>query len=132
MTKNLVIVESPAKARTIGRFLGRDYDVKASIGHIRDLPERTLGVDVKNDFEPKYVVPEDKKALVKELDQAVKKADALYLATDPDREGEAIAWHLSEAIKTGKKPVRRVVFHEITNRPSMPPSITPARSTSTW
>ena len=114
MTKNLVIVESPAKARTIGRFLGRDYDVKASIGHIRDLPERTLGVDVKNDFEPKYVVPEDKKALVKELDQAVKKADALYLATDPDREGEAIAWHLSEAIKTGKKPVRRVVFHEIT------------------
>ena len=114
MAKNLVIVESPAKARTIGRFLGRNYAVKASIGHVRDLPERTLGVDVKNDFEPKYVVPEEKKALIKELDQALQKADALYLATDPDREGEAIAWHLSEAIKTGKKPVRRVVFHEIT------------------
>ena len=114
MAKNLVIVESPAKARTIGRFLGRNYAVKASIGHIRDLPERTLGVDVKNDFTPKYVVPEGKKAVIKELDQELKKADALYLATDPDREGEAIAWHLSEAIKTGKKPVRRVVFHEIT------------------
>ena len=114
MAKNLVIVESPAKARTIGRFLGRNYAVKASIGHVRDLPERTLGVDVKNDFTPKYVVPEEKKAVIKELDQALQKADALYLATDPDREGEAIAWHLSEAIKTGKKPVRRVVFHEIT------------------
>lgn len=114
MSKNLVIVESPAKARTIGRFLGRDYDVKASVGHIRDLPGSRIGVDVENGFEPKYVVPKDKKSLVKELDQAIKKADALFLATDPDREGEAIAWHLAESIKTAGKPVKRVIFHEIT------------------
>ncbi len=114
MSKNLVIVESPAKARTIGRFLGRDYDVKASVGHIRDLPGSRIGVDVENDFEPKYVVPKDKKSLVKELDQAIKKADTLFLATAPDREGEAIAWHLAESIKTAGKPVKRVIFHEIT------------------
>lgn len=114
MAKNFVIVESPAKAKTIGRFLGRSYTVKSSLGHIRDLPEGRLGVDVEQDFEPKYVVPKDKKSLVKELNEALADATTVYLATDPDREGEAIAWHLTQAMKIGQKPVKRVVFHEIT------------------
>ena len=114
MAKNLVIVESPAKARTIGRFLGSDYAVMSSLGHIRDLPEGELGVDVEQDFQPRYVIPKGRKDLVKELNQAVSDASTVYLATDPDREGEAIAWHLTKAAKMGQKPVRRVVFHEIT------------------
>ncbi len=110
----LVIVESPAKARTIGRFLGRGYQVKASVGHVRDLYKSKLSVDVDHDFEPIYYVPRDKKKLVKELKEAVAGAEEVYLATDPDREGEAIAWHVQEA--TGLEPDRahRVVFHEIT------------------
>ncbi|MBL7183487.1 MAG: type I DNA topoisomerase [Anaerolineae bacterium] len=110
----LVIVESPAKARTVGRFLGNPYRVRASIGHVRDLLRSRLSVDVENDFEPSYRVPNEKKEVVKELQEEVKKAGEVYLATDPDREGEAIAWHLMEAAKISKKQARRVVFHEIT------------------
>ena len=112
----LVIVESPAKARTIGKYLGRGYTVKASMGHIRDLPKSSLGVDVDADFSPTYLVPRDKVKVVKELKASVQGAREVYLATDPDREGEAIAWHLvhaTNAESTGK-PIHRVVFHEIT------------------
>ena len=111
---NLVIVESPAKAKTLGRILGSDYELKASLGHIRDLPKSRLGVDVENGFEPKYVVPRDKSKTVKELKDATKKASTVYLATDPDREGEAISWHLASVIQSNNKPLHRVVFHEIT------------------
>lgn len=114
MTKKMVIVESPAKARTVGRFLGIGYTVRASIGHIRDLPQNRLGVDIEHDFAPHYVVPEKKKPVVKGLKADVKDADEIYLATDPDREGEAIAWHLVEALNPKEKPVYRVEFHEIT------------------
>src|SRR3954467_8339999 len=96
MATKLVIVESPAKARTIGKYLGGGYTVKASMGHVRDLPKSTLGVDVEDDFAPKYVVPRDKSKVVKELKESVERAREVYLATDPDREGEAIAWHLIE------------------------------------
>jgi DNA topoisomerase I len=114
--KKLVIVESPAKAKTIEKFLGRGYAVKASLGHVRDLPKRRLGVDVERDFEPSYVVPKERKEFVKELAQEARNASELLLATDPDREGEAIAWHLTQAIGTRARPVqaRRIVFHEIT------------------
>jgi len=114
MSKNLVIVESPAKARTLGKILGKSYILKSSVGHIRDLPRSKLGVDTENSFLPKYVVPRVKSKLVKELKQAVKTASVVYLATDPDREGEAIAWHLAEVTKSDHTPYRRVVFHEIT------------------
>ena len=110
----LVIVESPAKARTIEKYLGRNFVVKASMGHVRDLPKSTLGVNVDADFEPKYLVPRDKSKVVKELTASVQKAGEIYLATDPDREGEAIAWHLAQATGAMDKPVHRVVFHEIT------------------
>src|SRR5438477_4778778 len=96
--KRLVIVESPAKARTVGRFLGRSYVVEASIGHIRDLPANRLGVDVDNGFAPRYVIPASKKDVVKRLRTQARDADEVYLATDPDREGEAISWHLTEAL----------------------------------
>ncbi|MEK7353980.1 MAG: type I DNA topoisomerase, partial [Chloroflexota bacterium] len=112
--KNLVIVESPAKARTLSRILGSKYTLKASLGHVRDLPKSKLGVDVENSFLPSYVVPRPKSAIAKELKDAVKGASNIYLATDPDREGEAISWHLLEVMKVGKIPTRRVVFHEIT------------------
>ncbi len=110
----LVIVESPAKAKTIGKYLGSGYTVKASMGHVRDLPKSTLGVEVGDDFAPKYLVPRDKVKTVKELKASVQNAREIYLATDPDREGEAIAWHLMHATEATNKPVRRVVFHEIT------------------
>jgi DNA topoisomerase-1 len=110
----LVIVESPAKARTVGRFLGKGYTVKASVGHIRDLLRSQLSVDVENNFEPKYRVPNEKKEVVKELKQLAKQAEEIYLATDPDREGEAISWHLLEAAQIEASRARRVVFHEIT------------------
>jgi len=112
--KKLVIVESPAKARTLSKLLGEDYSLKASMGHVRDLPRSQLGVDIEQGFTPKYVVPRAKSKIVKELKQAAKTASAVYLATDPDREGEAISWHLVEVTKTNRKPYRRVVFHEIT------------------
>jgi DNA topoisomerase-1 len=110
----LVIVESPAKARTVGRFLGKGYTVKASIGHVRDLLRSQLSVDVENDFEPKYRVPKEKTAVVKEIKALAKTHKEIYLATDPDREGEAISWHLMQAAKIPLKYTKRVVFHEIT------------------
>ncbi|HEY43741.1 MAG TPA: type I DNA topoisomerase [Anaerolineae bacterium] len=110
----LVIVESPAKARTVGRFLGKDYKVAASVGHVRDLLRSQLSVDVENDFKPKYRVPNEKRKAVKELIAAAAKSREVYLATDPDREGEAIAWHLLEAAKIDPEIAHRVIFHEIT------------------
>lgn len=112
--KPLVIVESPAKARTIGRFLGKDYEVIASVGHVRDLLKSQLSVDVENDFEPKYRVPNEKKAIVREIKELAEKSKKVTLATDPDREGEAIAWHLMESAEIDPEKVERVVFHEIT------------------
>ncbi len=110
----LVIVESPAKARTIGKFLGGGYRVRASVGHVRDLLKSQLSVDVEHDFEPKYRVPDDKRDIVKDLTAMAKGADEVFLATDPDREGEAIAWHLMEAAKIDPQKIQRVEFHEIT------------------
>lgn len=114
MSSNLVIVESPTKAKTIKRFLGKDYDVEASMGHVRDLPEGTLGVDTE-DFSVKYVIPKEKAAVVKKLQKSLDDAGILWIATDEDREGEAIGWHLVEILKRKKKqPVKRIAFHEIT------------------
>jgi DNA topoisomerase-1 len=114
MAKNLVIVESPAKAKTIEKFLGKDFKVASSFGHIADLPSKELGVDVEGDFKPKYEVSKDKKAVVKQLKDLAKKADMVWLASDEDREGEAIAWHLAESLKLDKEKTKRIVFHEIT------------------
>jgi DNA topoisomerase I len=114
MAKNLVIVESPAKAKTIEKFLGKDYQVESSYGHIADLPSREIGVDVENGFKPKYEVSPDKKALVKKLRDLSKSAETVWLASDEDREGEAIAWHLAEELKLDKSKTKRIVFHEIT------------------
>ena len=114
MTKNLVIVESPAKAKTIEKFLGKDFTVESSFGHISDLPSKELGVDVEGDFKPKYEVSKDKKAVVKKLKDLAKKAEFVWLASDEDREGEAIAWHLAETLKLDKEKTKRIVFHEIT------------------
>ncbi len=111
---NLVIVESPAKARTISRYLGKGYTVKSSVGHVRDLLKSRLSVDVEHEFTPEYRVPNDKRKVVKELKSAAAKAKAIYLATDPDREGEAIAWHVREAAEMDPERTKRVVFHEIT------------------
>ncbi len=114
MAKNLVIVESPSKIKTIKKFLGSNYEVTASNGHIRDLPKSTLGVDVENDYEPKYITIRGKGDKLAELKRLVKKADKVYLATDPDREGEAIAWHLAQALKLDESKMRRITFNEIT------------------
>ncbi len=114
MAKELVIVESPAKAKTVGEILGGRYSVKASLGHVRDLPEKRLGVDVENGFAPQYVIPSKKIPVVRELKKAAENAAAIYLATDPDREGEAISWHIIEAAELKRVPIHRVVFHEIT------------------
>ena len=112
--KNLVIVESPAKAKTIEKFLGKDYTVKSSYGHIRDLAKKEMSIDVDNNYEPQYQISDDKKALVSELKKAVKEADKVWLASDEDREGEAIAWHLQETLKLDPKTTQRIVFNEIT------------------
>lgn len=114
MPKYLVIVESPAKAKTIKKFLGRNYEVIASNGHVRDLPKSTLGIDIENDFEPKYITIRGKGEVLAALRKAVKKADKVYLATDPDREGEAISWHLYYALKLENKNYSRITFNEIT------------------
>ena len=114
MTKNLVIVESPAKAKTIEKFLGSDFQVESSYGHIADLPSKEIGVDVANGFKPKYEVSADKKALVSKLKTLAKNADMVWLASDEDREGEAISWHLAEELKLDKNKTKRIVFHEIT------------------
>ena len=114
MPKNLVIVESPAKAKTIEKFLGKDYKVASSYGHIADLPSKELGVNVDGDFSPKYQVSKDKKDIVKKLKDLVKQAEIVWLASDEDREGEAIAWHLAETLKLDKKTTKRIVFNQIT------------------
>ena len=111
---NLVIVESPAKAKTIQKFLGKDFEVKSSFGHIRDLQDNKLSVDIEHGFKPEYIIPADKKKVVSELRQAAKSAKTVWLASDEDREGEAIAWHLSETLGLDKDSTRRIVFHEIT------------------
>ncbi len=116
MTKSLIIVESPAKARTLNKYLGKDYDVRASVGHIRDLPVSKLGVDVKKDFAPQYVTIKGKSKIISDLKKAAKKADKIYLAPDPDREGEAIAWHIAHILKSAKKPIHRALFHELTQK----------------
>ena len=114
MADNLVIVESPAKAKTIQKFLGKDYKVMSSYGHIRDLEKKDFSIDVNNGFEPVYVIPEDKEELVEELKKASSKAKTVWLASDEDREGEAIAWHLSQVLELKKENTKRIVFHEIT------------------
>ncbi|TFH95577.1 type I DNA topoisomerase [Porphyromonas levii] len=114
MASNLLIVESPAKSKTIGKFLGKDFQVLSSYGHIRDLKTKGMGVDLDNNFEPQYEVSEDKEKVVRELKSAAKKADKVWLASDEDREGEAIAWHLAEVLGLNKKEENRIVFHEIT------------------
>ncbi|MEA4976308.1 MAG: type I DNA topoisomerase [Paludibacter sp.] len=114
MSKNLVIVESPAKAKTIEKFLGSDYQVMSSFGHIRDLAEKGIGIDFEHNYKPLYVVSSDKKKVVSELKKAAKEAETVWLASDEDREGEAIAWHLFDELKLDKKKTRRIVFHEIT------------------
>jgi len=114
MSKNLVIVESPAKAKTIEKYLGKDYSVKSSFGHIRDLPKKGLNIDIENGFAPSYEVNPDKKKVVAELRKAAKEATDIWLASDGDREGEAIAWHLTQALKLDPKKTKRIVFHEIT------------------
>jgi DNA topoisomerase-1 len=114
MAKNLVIVESPAKAKTIEKFLGSDFQVESSYGHIADLPSKEIGVDVENGFKPKYEVSPDKKALVTKLKSLSKNAETVWLASDEDREGEAISWHLAEELKLDRKKTKRIVFHEIT------------------
>ncbi|MCK9309973.1 MAG: toprim domain-containing protein, partial [Candidatus Cloacimonetes bacterium] len=118
MAKGLIIVESPAKAGTISKFLKNQFSVKASMGHIRDLPEHKLGVDVDNDFKPTYEIDKKKTKIISELREAAKSADAIYLASDHDREGEAIAWHLKETLikELKDKPVYRIVFNEITSK----------------
>ncbi len=116
MAKNLVIVESPAKAKTIEKFLGKDFQVASSFGHIADLPSKELGIDVEGDFSPKYIVSDDKKAVVKKLKSLAKKAETVWLASDEDREGEAIAWHLVEQLKLKAEDTKRIVFHEITKK----------------
>jgi len=116
MSKSLIIVESPAKARTLKKYLGKDYDVRASVGHIRDLPVSKLGVDVKKEFAPQYVTIKGKGKIISDLKKAAQKADEIYLAPDPDREGEAIAWHIAHVLKSAKKPVHRALFHELTKK----------------
>ena len=114
MAKYLVIVESPAKVKTIKKFLGSNYEVLASNGHVRDLPKSQLGIDVDHDYEPKYITIRGKGDILAKLRKEAKKADKVYLATDPDREGEAISWHLSKALNLDDKRVCRITFNEIT------------------
>ncbi len=114
MAKNLIIVESPAKAKTIEKFLGKDFQVESSFGHIADLPSKEIGIDLEHSFKPKYIVSSDKKAVVKKLKEFADKAETVWLASDEDREGEAIAWHLFEQLKLKEEKTKRIVFHEIT------------------
>ena len=116
MAKALVIVESPAKAKTINKYLGRDFKVIASMGHVRDLPKSKLGVDVDDNFAPEYVVIPDRAKVIKELKAAAKGVEDIFVATDPDREGEAIGWHLAEELGGKKRKIRRLMFNEITKK----------------
>ena len=125
--KYLVIVESPAKAATIGKFLGNNYKIEASMGHVRDMPKSQMGIDFEHDFEPKYITIRGKGELLAQLRKDAKAADKVYLATDPDREGEAISWHLLHALNLGEeKPISRITFNEIT-KTAVKKSITEAR-----
>ena len=114
MAKNLLIVESPAKAKTIEKILGEDFEVKSCYGHIRDLEKSDMGIDLNNNFEPRYIVPEEKQKVVKELKSIAKKSGEVWLASDEDREGESISWHLAEVLGLDPKTTKRIVFHEIT------------------
>src|ERR1700744_4384521 len=114
MAKNLLIVESPAKAKTIEKILGEDFEVKSCYGHIRDLVKGDMGIDIKNNYKPRYIVPEDKERVVKELKSIAKKSGEVWLASDEDREGESISWHLAEVLGLNPKTTKRIVFHEIT------------------
>ena len=114
--KNLVIVESPAKAKTLGKYLGRDFQVKASVGHVVDLPKSKLGVDIKKNFTPDFHVIQAKKKIIDELKKAAKGKENIYLASDPDREGEAIAWHIADQVAKNHKRVHRVLINEITRK----------------
>ena len=116
MSKSLIIVESPAKARTIANYLKNEYVLKASVGHVKDLPGSRLGVDVEKGFVPEYEVIEGKVKVLKEIKTAAQKAKDVYLATDPDREGEAIAWHIAEEINQPPEKIHRVLFNEITSK----------------
>ena len=116
MSKNLIIVESPAKAKTINKFLGKDYVVTSCYGHIRDLPDSGLNIDIENGFEPNYVVSDEKKDVIKELKKLAKAADEIYLATDEDREGEAISWHLCDVLGLNPKKAKRITYTEITEK----------------
>ena len=112
----LVIVESPAKAKTIEKYLGSDYQVKASMGHLRDLPRSNIGVDIENDFTPEYIPVKGRESVITDLKKSAKTADTVFLATDPDREGEAISWHLKELLNIPDDKARRVTFNEITKK----------------
>src|SRR5260221_8060359 len=114
MAKNLLIVESPAKAKTIEKILGEDFEVKSCYGHIRDLEKGDMGIDIKNNYKPRYIVPEEKEKVVRDLKALAKKSGEVWLATDEDREGEAISWHLCEVLGLDPKSTKRIVFHEIT------------------
>src|SRR3954469_7136022 len=114
MAKNLLIVESPAKAKTIEKILGSDFEVKSCYGHIRDLEKDDMGIDLNNNYQPRYTVPEEKQKVVKELKQLAKKAKEVWLASDEDREGERISWHLAEELGLDPRSTKRIVFHEIT------------------
>jgi len=116
MGKNLVIVESPAKTKTLKRFLGEDYQLEASLGHIKNLPQKNLGIKIEEDFKPEYVVIPGRKKIIDRLKKEAKKAQKVYLAPDPDREGEAIAWHIAEEIKKSNSHIFRVSFNEITKK----------------
>jgi DNA topoisomerase-1 len=111
MSKSLIVVESPAKVKTISKFLGKDFTVKASMGHVRDLPEKELSVDIENNFAPKYTIIKGKAKVVKDIKDAAEKVDSILLATDPDREGEAICWHLAHELRGAKKPMNRITFN---------------------
>src|SRR6266540_5801480 len=127
MSKNLLIVESPAKAKTIEKILGENFTVKSCYGHIRDLEKDEMGIDVKNNYQPRYKVPRDKEKVVKELKQLAKKNDEVWLATDEDREGEAISWHLCEVLGLDPASTKRIVFHEIT-KPAIQKAVTSPRT----
>src|SRR6476660_8396775 len=114
MAKNLLIVESPAKAKTIEKILGKDFEVRSCYGHIRDLEKDDMGIDIKNNYQPRYKVPDEKLKVVNDLKQLAKKAKEVWLASDEDREGESISWHLAEVLNLDPKSTKRIVFHEIT------------------
>ena len=127
MAKNLLIVESPAKAKTIEKILGSDFEVKSCYGHIRDLEKDDMGIDIQNGYKPKYIVPEEKERVVRELKQLARKSDEVWLATDEDREGEAISWHLCEVLGLNPETTKRIVFHEIT-KPAIKQAVSKPRT----